>query len=484
MRKVGVEIEQTQKTRDLFSKIRLNGNLPSLESIFQQANMDLNIRYGEKALPIADRYLSLQQLRTLMTQNKDRVSSLTAWYAYVLIVPKIRIIADGVAYFPYGAMFDDKDSSQREGCAVAEGKYTTAEMEGPFLRTLCHELGHVFNLTHNHSQSLKIMAETGNLQAMPGWPDNFDFEFEARDRAWLASGPANYVCPGGKPFASKPSSWGSSNTAAIADADTSVELRLNSPKKHFFVGEPVQIRLGLRIKTAHKAIPTNLSAQSGHLTYRLIDPEGTQKIFRPAVHVCLDQSWTDSSGPVEILAQELLSSGAKGYTFSKTGIYKVSASMQFENCPVHSNVLEIEIRNPNSGVEQTFADCMLIPGMNLRACLGEALEDRFLDLYRCKDPFSNVIQIRRATEMVHCASSQSSLRMALQILANLSSDLSHEDRAQVAWLKAVCAKALGEEPDRWKSVWCEHLSHCRGGDGVDDQKDLLEQLLRELSEES
>ncbi|MCY2966470.1 MAG: hypothetical protein NT069_23035 [Planctomycetota bacterium] len=113
---------------------------------------------------------------------------------------------------PLGLMFDtgasDTDGRPREGCAIAYRRVGTDPRA--YLRTVAHELGHVFNLGHPGEGLEPFGQDSFNTLMVPTEslnPARAEFRFTESQRDWLANGPEDYVRPGGQEYGTRPADW-------------------------------------------------------------------------------------------------------------------------------------------------------------------------------------------------------------------------------------------------------------------------------------
>jgi hypothetical protein len=199
----------------------------SLESLFRECGIALHIEKVEVELPylpggrsyeLADLYAALNQILTRTAASSlmsDSVSDLS-WVAHALIVPDLLIIHHSRYRRPLGLMFDTNSAwgrSGRQGCAIAYQRVRTEPRL--YLRTIAHELGHIFNLGHpgegtepfSPDAINTVMIPTENLRPRHQIPDTLEFRFAAAQRHWLVHAPDRYVCPGGAEYGSRPPNW-------------------------------------------------------------------------------------------------------------------------------------------------------------------------------------------------------------------------------------------------------------------------------------
>lgn len=195
------------------------GELVSLQGVFHEAGMVLEIERIDAALPglpggrafePADLHAALVSTLTLAGVDE------TSWTACVLVVPEIVTSCGSRLRRPLGLMFDtgafDADGRPRQGCAVAGWRFSDPRV---FLRTVAHELGHVFNLAHPGEGAEPFGRDAVNTLMVPSealrpsnrLPETIAFRFTPAQRHWLAHAPEPYVRPGGLEYGCRPPHW-------------------------------------------------------------------------------------------------------------------------------------------------------------------------------------------------------------------------------------------------------------------------------------
>jgi len=118
---------------------------------------------------------------------------------------------------PLGLMFATGEGAKRcgprTGCAIAYAR--VHDQPKVYLRTVAHELGHVFNLAHPGSggEALEadaansLMAPLSDLRPNDQLSEAIEFRFSRRDMHWLTHAPEEFVRPGGCEFGARPPDW-------------------------------------------------------------------------------------------------------------------------------------------------------------------------------------------------------------------------------------------------------------------------------------
>lgn len=286
MREAQVVVVNTPST--LYPKaVRHRGRSVSLSSIFKKGGIFLDVRRRKVDPKKATATFDLAQLHRLM---RTVPKSGNKWSATVLIVPWIQVYDNGIPLRLRGVMFDagggNLEGPEREGCAVSY--QSVAGSAKGFLRTVAHELGHVFNLTHTGRRGTTIMYPTKAVVAAGDFPSNIDFSFENKDANWLRSGDAEWVRPGGRPFRG----GGPSPDAERRTLD-GVILKISTRWEEYRPGEPLRLRYALRNNRQDSVSVAGLPTTSSQQAWVCARSQGYDRYeLRPPYYYC------DNRGPV------------------------------------------------------------------------------------------------------------------------------------------------------------------------------------------
>lgn len=463
MRKATVEIDKVVTTEWPPRQVDKDGQVHSLASIYAAAGMELTVNYDEANLPLpaTGPDFDLPSLHEYMTRHRRAVRD--GWYAHILIVPNIEYAEGWQISRPLGVMYDfrsaDLNNMPREGCAMSMHAVSSSPLV--YLRTLAHELGHVFNLLHPKHEippqpiGTTIMNQTMDLQNLGGFPENIRYDFSQANQAWLAQGPAEFVRPGGRPFADRPDEAGDLARDEALHVTPGLTLEVSTRSPDFELGEPVYLRVTLR-NDGHAPIDVNslLSLSSGTVDVWITTPGNREFRFRPALTIC------DDSRPVllppgqEILASEPIFFGARGHTFPAPGVYKIRARYQ---CTVKGRALaasakqySIEVKPATSAADIDVADAMASPSAALYLILrgGAHLRGAEATLSRVVDrsPSRAVAQHARLAMAAQALTLESSdVTKANQLLKELKPDvLDRTHRAEYERLRGLASACSGD----------------------------------------
>jgi hypothetical protein len=378
MRKATVEIDKVTGTAWPPERVNHRGTEHSLESVYEQAGLQLTVirDQGDLPLPAAGPNFDLAQLHEYMTRH--RKPERAGWYAHILIVPNIEYAESWSISRPLGVMYDfrstDVNNLPREGCAMS--MRAVAHDGRVYLRTLAHELGHVFNLLHPKHEvppqpiGTTLMNQTVDLQTLGAFPANIEYDFSEANRDWLRTGPPEFVMPGGRPFAERPEDEQEMARDDEVQVTPGLSLEASTRAETFELGEPLYLRLTLR-NTSDATLRVNplLSISAGTVEVRITGPTNREQHFRPVVTTCQEVAAVELRPGAEILASEPIFFGAKGHAFPAAGTYHIRATYRAtgNGSPVvaTSKQHSIVVTPPNSAADVDVADALASPSAAL-----------------------------------------------------------------------------------------------------------------------
>lgn len=463
MRKATVEIDKVVTTEWPPDQVEKDGQLHSLAGIYAAAGMELTVTYDQADLPLPPTGpdFDLPSLHEYMTRH--RRADRDGWYAHILVVPNIEYAEGWQISRPLGVMYDfrssDLNNMPREGCAMSMRAVSASPLI--YMRTLAHELGHVFNLLHPKHEippqpiGTSIMNQTMDLQNLGGFPGNIQYDFSAANKAWLAHGPAEFVRPGGRPFSDRPDDAGELVRDEILPATAGLTLEVSTRSASFELGEPVYLRVTLR-NDGQTPVEVNslLSLASSNVDVWITTPKNREFRFRPALTTC------DDSRPVllppgqEILASEPIFFGARGHSFPGPGVYKIRARYQstVKGQALHASAKlhSIEVKPATSAADIDVADAMASPSAALYLILrgGAHLRGAEATLRRVveRSPTRAVAQHARLAMAAQALTPEfTNVTKANQLLEGLKPDvLDRTHRAEYERLRGLASACSGD----------------------------------------
>lgn len=288
--------------------VEQNGRTFCLESILQSLGVDCRLMRVDEPLPEHPRGLSasLVDLDDMLRPHRVRTSDGKCWRATALLVPSIAYYSGGRVRRPMGVMFDVGDPTRpsREGCAVA--CRSVADSPLLYLRSLAHEVGHLFNLVHPHEDEPPtyagdtLMFETRCLSRSRRFPANVRFEFSDANRAWLIEAPEDFVRPGGAPYGSRPdkptkaaippTDRGNNTTVSTSiwsSTSSVIRLEIEATDPDQLVGFPMEVNVSLTAEGFFRpALSADLDPAGGKLCVEARTEDGPWSILPAIVRDC------------------------------------------------------------------------------------------------------------------------------------------------------------------------------------------------------
>lgn len=375
-----VEVDAMVNRAFPMSAATVGGAALTFADIFRTAGIDCAVTVDQTTLP-DDLELTSIELQTGLTTNRRPVSVADAWRLWLLIGSSLG--------GNFGLMFDDIEPF-REGTAgffdallpgdpridPAARNKKVGDVPEAFLRTLVHEAGHAFNLSHPKSDvhsvavGTSIMNQTGDVllfatESSP-FPHNVLFAFDEHNRTSLIHSPDPQVAPGWKRFG-----WGhgslSSGIAEPADAagflreerpagDVTLELDIT---ENIFRGQFVSAQFTVTNRgTEPRTITSAINLSQGDLRLLLKPPTEELHDVRDVIIACGDRPHVTLAPRQSISGSAQIFYTNVGFTFRQTGRYFVSADLDLGDgtgAVARSNVATVVVRAPVNQDEEEIA---------------------------------------------------------------------------------------------------------------------------------
>lgn len=486
MRKCGIHLYRTEGVEFPPNSAIHKGRKLGLASIFKDAGMHLKLYKALSELPLLanNAAFDLGALQRYMTEYWQ--PQLEEWHAFVLIVPKIAYLVDYQIIHAAGVMFDYGDNSTnsrpREGCAIAFNKIGNNDLL--YIRTLAHEIGHLFNLLHpldhipQRDITGTIMDTFGDLLQSDLYPHGMKLSFSDQDSAWLQNAPESSVQPGGDEFR-----LGGSTRSDMpinigkTDADEVLRFMVSTRNNTFLQGDLVELRLSLQ-NTAKRSVQVDPSLEifGDSLKVWVVDPQGRRQLFQPIMKLCQDTKvGVELQRGEEILRNTIMSFGRFGQVFDSPGIYSVEAtylaSIDGGRTILHSNKHELEIRAPSTEHEVEFVKLMKNSEVTLFTLCRGGILNRSLTTamkYLASQHTGSVIaqQMRMAIAQHSMGSRHAffSARAVDNILKDINEEnLDYEQKAELSVRRAFLNRLLGEHVSKERNMkkYVESACICR-----------------------
>lgn len=322
------------------------------------------------ANPDDDGVWTEEELLSAMQANFDNNFSGMSWRMYLFLASRHRDPSTK------GIMFD---RAKRRGAAIFyyslqdQSKSSGLSFERDYLRTLGHEIGHLFNLQHAFEfgnpfgQRAASFSYMNYPHAHPNGPtayfSGFNWTFERAEAMFLLHGPFNQVVMGGSTF-------GSSGSADVAcDPENagsmvngiSLALRLSPADRGqiFQFGEPVVVEAKLANRSGEpRTARDTLAPQHRETEFVIEGPHGRQWKHSPFFTRCAEHRSMELAPATEddrqrkaIYEAVNLSFDARGFRFVEPGKYTIQAVHWSVDGPIYSNLQTVFIRHPDEATE-------------------------------------------------------------------------------------------------------------------------------------
>lgn len=261
----------------------------------------------------------------------------------------------------YGLMFDydapgffsSYNGVPRQACAIFLDEFDSISGEQQ-VWTAIHELGHVFNLIHDDTNSSFMATDKTAIGVESGFT-GYDCDHLA------AAGRGNYeYAAGGDNFK------GGTASSLRHSHSTRWALRATSGKDHYLVGESIVLDLGLYLLGGVTSCVPRLDPGYPSFKIWIETPDGERIQHHTPLSFCgLGQKPITVAVGTPLENNPRLTLNKFKLNFSHAGVYKISADYYLEEdgkvvC-AHSNTVEAEITRPKNIVEESISSFLRKP---------------------------------------------------------------------------------------------------------------------------
>lgn len=265
---------------------------------------------------------------------------------------------------PQGAMFD---IDGRQGCAVFVDAIKTSGMshQGLLIRTIAHEIGHVFNLAHEDAlgQNLQILFDPASKQGINTpqistdcWEHLLRHDLDSvRPSSGIAFG--KRLCKNQHPPADFSGLVASTSSARAEAAPVSLELRIapghvypNPSRPTFVIGEPIHLTFVVTNRAQRTLkVPCAPGTATQDIVVLRLDASGEVESLTPPMLFCTapsQRSWQRlAPGATAIFLETLLFRNGQ-LVFPREGTYQLMACLRLHSRWVASPPLAVSIVPP------------------------------------------------------------------------------------------------------------------------------------------
>lgn len=307
----------------------------------------------------------------------------TGWFARVLIARSSILINPS----PLGALFD---LGARVGCAVFISTIRSAgfAFEPLLIRTIAHELGHVFNLAHEDGATPlnELMHEGPPTQAQIDHP-----ELRAENRTHLMTHAEAFVRPGGGPFLTTraciphpaPDLGGDAGNSSAARAPR-IALKLHVHRGTVYrqtrvptlvIGEPLHVTAEVVNDSARPVlVPRWPSTATQNLVLQRSATGTAARLLPPVLFCCGGgkERWRRLRPGERIAFHETLLFRNGELVFPREGTYELSACLQLRRGWIGSERQKIRVAPPLKRRQERACDLAADPAVGRFVELGGA----------------------------------------------------------------------------------------------------------------
>lgn len=369
----------------------------SFARIYRTAGIDLAVRMSDVDVP-EDASLTTAELHALLATWRNVPGIGNAWRAWLLVGSR------RAGSNTFGLMFDQTaphregavgfyDARMGSGATIAPDARSRdlGEVPAAFLRTLVHEVGHVFNLyhpkhdVHRPPVGTTTMNQTGDVISFATtsnpYPDNIAWSFNEHNRMSLVHSPDPQVAPGWKEFG-----WGHGARfggvptpfdAAGLDvpaAPSELALDLDLPAEAV-AGEFLMARISVTNRGSEPAeVHRNLNLAEGHVELEVTTPTGDAMELRDVVFACGDHDTVELAAGDTVSQEVQVFYTNRGHVFATPGTYSVRAVMAAADgdaSAIASDWSTLTIVAPADDTQRRRAELSLDPGVGLSMALGD-----------------------------------------------------------------------------------------------------------------
>lgn len=391
LRRLAIEIDGLEGTQPPAGYSTRTGGFMTIERAFSEAGFDVSVKVDPFAGNGTDenrmRGYTLAEIHAAMTTRRSPVPA-DRLYAHVFVCS---YLAGRDNRGVLGVMYDfgqsDLNRRPREGVAVfydhpmlSDPRVSEQARNREYVFTLVHEVGHALNLLHSFDKSrpgaLSFMnypnlyprgyeasrTYDGTAEFWRRFQEGFDTEElrhlrHASPREIRAGGFAFGVYEdGGWPFSDGAGPRRTRLGANPLRATHAVELKVESVKHEYDLGEPIFLRIGVKNVGADAVhVPDSLDPSEGYVRLLIRTPTGRVIKYRPPVTLCKQAQLVhlppgEALPPFDGLPLFL---SADGPIFTEPGVYHVVAELTGVDGSknVYSQNRRVRVRPPDEATE-------------------------------------------------------------------------------------------------------------------------------------
>ena len=340
LRRATVEIDRVQQSEAALD----NGVGVNWQTAFDAAGWQITVDQSDSDLAEpSGQFWSDAEMHEAMLNRRDFNNLDKEWRYHLICVRRLDSTSRGIMYDAFGT---DSNNVPREGAGIAShwtipdtptwgrvrGQRFGAAAE-PYFRTAVHEIGHAQGLYHNTVDN-GFMNTTGTIASsatLPEqFPDNVRWAHAPDDQKRLRHMPDIWVRPGGIPFGQSFSTVPISPDDEVEDT-RALQVKVTPLLDTVPIGAPIRVDFSLANVTKQaQPVPASLSMKAGHVSGKVIGPNGGARTFRPLLR-CIEEHELEDLGANQSKSHSItLLRGADGALFPAPGIHRVIVDVEWD----------------------------------------------------------------------------------------------------------------------------------------------------------
>lgn len=353
----------------------------SIESVFKRTRFDVTRSGGDGTIPIsgtgANATWSDMEMHDAMQVFWSRFDGKAQWSMWVLFAA-LHDQGNGLG----GIMFDDIGPNHRQGTAVFNDSFISnapvgdsnpaAWIDRMRFWTVCHEMGHSFNLAHSwqkdHPPSWGTpwipLSNENEVRSFMNYPfrvfggqsaffADFEYRFSDSELLFMRHAPARFVQMGN-------ADWFDDHgfeQAVIAPEPTfRLEVRVNRAIPDFEFLEPVVLELKLTNTSSQLQLVDDNILSDGEAMTVIVKKNGTPaRQWAPFAHHFFKPEAVSLAPGESIYESLFVSAGLSGFELADPGVYTIQVALHLEHEDIVSSQRRIRISPPRSFDEEFLA---------------------------------------------------------------------------------------------------------------------------------
>lgn len=355
----------------------LPAEMLSIGKVFRRAGFDVTNSGGSGAIPLAaagaDALWSNMEMHDAMQIYWSRFANKAQWSMWTLFAA-LHEWGTGLG----GIMFDDIGPNHRQGTALFTDSFIKDPPVGDpapaawtarsIFWTVCHEMGHAFNLAHSWDKSagtawIPMVDEPNEPTFMnyyffypggePAFFADFEFRFSDQELLFMRHAPARFVQMGNADWFDH---HGFEQAAVDPQATLKLDVRANRAKPVFEFLEPPVLELKLTNMSDQPVLVDEGTLDGGEGMTVIIKKSGKPaRQWAPYARRC-GKPQRRVLEPGQSMYESLFAAaGRNGWDLGEPGNYEVQVALHLKDEDVVSNRMRLRVAAPQSFEEETLA---------------------------------------------------------------------------------------------------------------------------------